>query len=53
MQIKTESTTEIQQSPCPEDFFINQTSNKCQESPLTPTAEEFFNEGQTSLFAFP
>ncbi|MGE5634784.1 MAG: tetratricopeptide repeat protein [Deltaproteobacteria bacterium] len=46
MPIKTESTTEVQQSPCPEDFFIKQTSNKCQKSPLIPTAEEYFNEGR-------
>ncbi|HET9805357.1 MAG TPA: tetratricopeptide repeat protein [Nitrososphaeraceae archaeon] len=46
MPIKTESTTEVQQSPCPEDFFIKQTSNKCQKNPLIPTAEEYFNEGR-------
>jgi hypothetical protein len=31
------STTEdlLQQGPCPEGFFINQTTNKCQEKPTT------------------
>jgi tetratricopeptide (TPR) repeat protein len=47
---ETETKTELQQGPCPEGFFINQTTNKCQERQSTPTptietAEEYFNEG--------
>jgi tetratricopeptide (TPR) repeat protein len=53
----TETTTPeiLQQGPCPESFFINQTNDKCEKrsSPisstptqiLTETAEEYFNEG--------
>ena len=33
------SREDLEQGPCPEGFFLNQTSNKCQERP-TPTDTE-------------